>query len=87
MAIVVSRRDLTILFLTSTNKAISTSTLSLLHFIPHALPIPSNFLMVLRWMMFSEVIGMIVGAFIPIDVEFLLGLSISQPMVAHVPGF
>ena len=35
--------------------------------------------------MFGEIISIIVHAFVPINVELLLGLAIPEPVISHVP--
>ena len=37
-------------------------------------------------MMLSEVVGMIICAFVPYDVEFLFDLFLPKPVVPHIPG-
>ena len=36
-------------------------------------------------MMLGEIISIIVHAFVPINVELLLGLAIPEPVISHIP--
>ena len=42
-------------------------------------------LMISGRMMFGGVIGFVVYAFIPKNIELLLGLSIAKPVITHIP--
>ena len=37
-------------------------------------------------MVFSEIVGMIVGSFVPIYFELTLSLMVSELMTLHIPG-
>ena len=50
----------------------------------HKLNFLMNLLMILGQMILSKVVGVIIRTLVPINVELLLGLSISKPMIAHI---